>query len=372
MAKTFNDFVVECQAYPYSAENFNLMKECSELDLTAHFLESQAFIQDNHDMLFGEGVEISTGYMTESVDDNTIEVMTEKFEIRAGEIMSRMKTAIKNLIKTLRNLFMRLAPRFDENSKIAAEIIKKMGTIKSERDALDNKDIITTIQSIKIPHDKMFIVPGQPDAKKFKNTTFGGDSNLCDKLAVGLGVNTVTLKAPGKGAAAIDIRDLKQIIQGFERAKDSKGIKNVATLMINTINDSTTNGVSIPTRPGYLASAAKELDAIMEELDKDSNVVGAEIKSTVKASNDSIKEKNKAAGATGGAVNKGTWPEMNVQRDVVAKLTKSAGDTAALYMALNTFRNDMVSALKKIIKPDAPAAKDSNSGDEGDKNTSKE
>ena len=72
---TFRDLMTECLMYNHSAEHFDLMKECSELTLTCKFIEDQQFMAENAAEINSGIVTFTEGYLQESYDESTLEVL---------------------------------------------------------------------------------------------------------------------------------------------------------------------------------------------------------------------------------------------------------------------------------------------------------
>lgn len=96
MAQTFKDFVVECEMYPYSKENFEIMKECEEISLLSKMLENHYVLQE----LALDSVQFeSTSYMTEYTQP--IEVIEESVKDKITSLINKVKMMFAHLLDVI-------------------------------------------------------------------------------------------------------------------------------------------------------------------------------------------------------------------------------------------------------------------------------
>lgn len=129
MAQTFNDFMLECATYEYSKENYELMKECSELVLMEQYIENQRFYVENVAELTTEAT-FTEGYFAESVSDEKIQAITESFGEKIGKAADTIIKGIKNLIARIVKFFRSLSAKFSNTSKEGIELYKKLKEAK--------------------------------------------------------------------------------------------------------------------------------------------------------------------------------------------------------------------------------------------------
>ena len=96
MAQTFKDFIVECEMYPYSKENFEIMKECEEISLLSKMLENHYVLQE----LALDSVQFeSTSYMTEYTQP--IEVIEESVKDKITALINKVKMMFAHLLDVI-------------------------------------------------------------------------------------------------------------------------------------------------------------------------------------------------------------------------------------------------------------------------------
>ena len=66
---TVGQFLKECSNYEYSKERYDLMKECSELELMEQFISDQKYMKENA---------MNDDYYSESVDDESLVAIQRK------------------------------------------------------------------------------------------------------------------------------------------------------------------------------------------------------------------------------------------------------------------------------------------------------
>lgn len=95
MAQTYKDFITECEAFPYSRQNFELMKECTEIDLLSKMIENHYVLQE----LALDSVQFeSTTYTTEGYQ---IEVLEESVGDKLRSLSNKLITLITGLLDKL-------------------------------------------------------------------------------------------------------------------------------------------------------------------------------------------------------------------------------------------------------------------------------
>ena len=83
---TFGEFVREVELYEYSQENYDLVKECAELQVIGRYIDNQKFIAENAAFVESAGSVYGDGYFMESVSENDIQALEESFKTKAGNI----------------------------------------------------------------------------------------------------------------------------------------------------------------------------------------------------------------------------------------------------------------------------------------------
>ena len=106
---TVGQFLKECSNYEYSKERYDLMKECSELQLMEEFILDQKYMKENV---------MNDDYYSESVDDESLVLLQESFKekimILRKKIMIKIILLIQKLMNTLSKFIKKLAERSEE------------------------------------------------------------------------------------------------------------------------------------------------------------------------------------------------------------------------------------------------------------------
>lgn len=97
MAKTLSDIQREAELFHYSQENFNLMKECSEINLMENFIERQQFLQENADMF--ETLMTESYFGEHATTDDDIVALAESV---GGKIMGAIKAIGRGIARIFR------------------------------------------------------------------------------------------------------------------------------------------------------------------------------------------------------------------------------------------------------------------------------
>lgn len=191
MVKTFKDAVIWCESYPYSKDNYDLLKEASELDLMSQYIENQQFIRENADIVaLTESTESLTGLFTESVDDSTMTSLQESFRSKAANFGRKVGKKLNDAIRWVINFFRKLGASIEKSMKdvqhireyikkngLSAEEIQEIGSVITNRMfSIEpyKKDAVMT-KVIKAVDD----VPGKKDT--WKNVTKNG---ICTAIAL--------------------------------------------------------------------------------------------------------------------------------------------------------------------------------------------
>lgn len=98
MSQTFNDVILECLGYPYSAECYDLYKESQTICLMEKYIENQMFVENNSEIFENTDVNIEDGYFSESVNEETIQSITEEVEQKKQNFVKRIWEGFKKLV----------------------------------------------------------------------------------------------------------------------------------------------------------------------------------------------------------------------------------------------------------------------------------
>lgn len=127
MAQTFRDFIVECELYPYSKENFDIMKECAELRLQEKYLENARYIASAASTFTeANGFHLSEGYFQESVDADFLEATEADAGKKKLGILGKIINGVKWLIGKLAKFFLFIGGKLEKLSEKFNPILDKI------------------------------------------------------------------------------------------------------------------------------------------------------------------------------------------------------------------------------------------------------
>lgn len=172
---TFNDFMLECELYPYSNEYFELMKESSELELMEKYLENQKFVRNNSKII--NSGNFMEGYFSESIDTGNITALTEAAAEKAKGLLSKIGNMIKKLLGPIINFFKKIWAKIrgtDQRTKKIADFFKSI-TINDAVTTVLSKAIPGEISDDAIIYGRMSVSEQSADAIKKLNLKFGND-----------------------------------------------------------------------------------------------------------------------------------------------------------------------------------------------------
>lgn len=396
MAKTFNDFVLECTNYPHSQEHLDLMKECAELELTCQYLANQEFLQENS-RLFGEGVELTSGYFAEAANPTDLEELYESVGKKKSNIKLKIFQGIRRIVGVFTNLFNRLVNKFDEttrSAKTAREMLAK---------AAINDEVIAKLKSIVAdgkeaakgfsPHER------QPYTKKLKMKYQGSSeeySMLRADLAAALSDDTIVAKvSEGDKFGAIAPKDVENAL--IQMTLGGNGaIEGAISNLASSFAKAKINGIVINANTKEIADTAKRMDKIKQKVDEVIQGMVDSVNATKASVNGSIQAVSVAMQAAGAAGQRGDGSDdgSKVGRNIaqagrsigeygalldvgVGKAMNQAytavnltiGATTKVYMGLNTYRKkvsgDLISYLKTVPTSKGSGGSESSSGSGG-------
>lgn len=356
MAKTFKDFMLECEMYPHSKENYDLMKECAELGIMEKYLEDQKFYQEHKEQLTAGDIAITESYFAEAVDENTMEAFTEKYKAASNSISGKIKNGLKRILKTFANLFAKIGNKFDETTSAGQNVLKKLNGMKlTDEQVADIKKIVDNAKGKDTSNFP--VAPNQPYLKHIKlqyvsaDNTFSELKNdlaaaLSDKVVVasvfankdGTNIDTSTI-----GAVPVEtIRDTCYAVINGDKHK----IVGALQALSSTWLDVKKNGMKINVNTKQIDKNAQELNDICSKIEQ----MG--------------QENAQMAGAIAGAVNNAAGGDgavgakvMNDMNDAYSKITSCIGQSTRIYTKLNAYRSSVIVGLSNYLK----SAKESNS-----------
>ena len=121
---TVKEFMYQLENYEYSKEHYDLMKECSELELMEQFISDQKYMKENV---------MNESYYSESVDDESLVAIQESFKEKLDGVIEK----IKNTIIYLREKFDKFVTMIVKKIRKTLMVKTAIGNILLKRDVDD-------------------------------------------------------------------------------------------------------------------------------------------------------------------------------------------------------------------------------------------
>jgi len=142
---TLGDFIESVDTFEYSMENFNLMKDLSELSLMELHLESCAYLFENADDLGIDTIE-AFSVVTEADDaENSnglkkaimdrAKTTVDAFNAKATTVSGRIKQMLETVWNAIKKIFFRIVNIFTGHQEKAAEQLKRLTDVIDDLDA---------------------------------------------------------------------------------------------------------------------------------------------------------------------------------------------------------------------------------------------
>lgn len=242
MAKTFNDFIIECAAYPYSQEHLDLMKETAELQLMEQFIENQEYMRENAH-IFNENVSIEEGYFSESVDEMSLDVLYEKKEEKKKGIFARIGAIFHKIIKAIKNFFFRKKKKHKDSKEKKDKAKEKLLKIK------DPQTLITIARRAQgVAKDFVPMKGKQPETKSvLKQFKKDIPEEAKDWIVAGLSEKSVLADVSKFASETIGPLSVVNINTAMEAvaSKDPGSISGAMTNLTTTWNNEKTKGMVV-------------------------------------------------------------------------------------------------------------------------------
>lgn len=310
MAKTYAELILECQNYDYSKENYELTKECCELQLMSQYIESQQFMVENMAEIREEFTEFDESYFIESATDEDVTTMTETVDKKSKNLFKKIWKGFKSICKKIAGFFTKLFNRSKKTTDKNAELKKMIeslpndvinaaidGTVKGESEPAkdgegeDDKasneaktEVTVNIKAIlenawkeEYRNEGFVIADNQPYAKHINSKAFRNKKNkhALNMLAAALSDTEVVIKLTGE-KKILSIDELVYVFDTVSQLNSESSEKDV-TEVKKYINDALkkvlSKGIVVKVDPKHLDDTKAKLDEIsakMEEFMKES------------------------------------------------------------------------------------------------------
>lgn len=123
---TLNDFLKECEMFPYSQENFDLVKEAAEINIAAMYLESQEYMAENTGAFEGLG----SSYMMEAAGGESVKLLAQKAGGKKEKWAGRVKDLWQRIVAALKKFWNMVVEKWKKIRAKGADIKKNLARIK--------------------------------------------------------------------------------------------------------------------------------------------------------------------------------------------------------------------------------------------------
>lgn len=361
MAQTFKDFILECELYDHSQQRFELLKECSELELTERYLNDQLFMAENAQFISESCSGLEEGFFQESVGESTFEVMTEKYFEKKKGLMGKIMRGLERIIEVFKNFFRKISNKFDDITAKGQEVKKKLASAKLEE--ADIQKMKQLVADVKSKESSNFPVrANQPYLTKIKlgnyTSTDPEVSKLTNDIAAALSdtevTATVTLNEAGNKTnfdtiGALPAETIKEAAFRMTTGGESE-LRGVLATLLSKWKKVHTDGLKIKVN-------TKEIDNLVDDLSKISTKIAEKGRKEAMTDNlIGVVAKDTIENATGKTIKKPNGEEFTgtevgkLTEDITAKLTAAVGQTMKLYSSLNGYRSGVISGLNTLLK----------------------
>lgn len=322
---TFGDYIKECELFPYSKENYDLIKEASELNLAAMYLENQEFIMENSE-LAGSCV---AGYMVEAADLTTVNDVKEKVSEKKNKWVEKARKVFNRIISAIKSFWNSIVNRFRKISDRCKKLKEDFAVVKLTD---EQKDQIKHIVNTAIEESGIPISDDQKEkfSKLPKPLLIFSENGLKNKLAAALCNKKIDLViSKDKFPYAFSESQLKDFfakVSSTDANKGSKGGLNDIKEIINKVTAKNyKNGITVN----------KDVEANQAFL-KYIEEVEAKFKQRTP---DSVDESMRDASAAVGDVS-----------TIFSEALKVSSDSMKLYRTVIAYQEKVISKLESFVK----------------------
>lgn len=347
MKKTFLDCILECESYPYSQEKYEIMKECSELALMEQYMDSQQFMAE-HTELFSESVNIQEGFLMESADEGSLEVITEKADTKAKSLRARIVNGFMRIINAFKNLIAKIQNKFDSTTKEGQKVVHMLKKHEEFSDA-QVAEIQRIVDAAKKKYDGFVPRTGQPYLSKVTMKTSSTDEKITalrNDLAAALSdtkvVAEVGMTKNGAAIGALPIETIRKAL--LTTAVGGTGeLKGVVTNLTTAWGKAQKDGITIMVNTDQINKAHKDLQEILDSFNQEVKKYEDKAKNAV------------AIGAAAAGVDKDDAKKIDAMAsqafsEIYGMAQATIGASMRLYSGLNGYRSAVISGVKKYLE----------------------
>lgn len=347
MKKTFLDCILECEAYPFSQEKYEIMKECSELALMEQFVDSQNYMAE-HAELFSESVNIAAGFLMESTDESSMNVILEKADVKAKSLKARIVNGFIRIINAFKNLIAKIQNKFDDTTKTGQKVV---GMLKKHEEFSNEQvaEIQKIVNAAKSKYSGFVPRNNQPYLGKVVMKTASADekvSALRNDLAAALSdtkvVADVGMAKAGASIGALPVETIRKALVTTAMGGTAE-LKGVVTNLTTAWTKAQKDGITIMVNTDQINKAHKDLQEILDTFNQE-----------VKKYEDGAKNAV-ALGAAAMGVDRADAKKIDAMAsdafsEIYALAQATIGASMRLYSGLNGYRSAVISGVKKYLE----------------------
>jgi hypothetical protein len=317
------DFVKECELFPYSKENFDLIKEASELYLMEQYIESHRFRLENSEMIEEYEGFLTEGFLFEFVDKKQINPLKEQFSEKSKSFGNKIKALWDKIVRVIKAAFSALLRQCLNLKGKTEEIRKYLGVNKLD------PQVHTVIQ--KMVEDAIK-TSGAPISEK----QIEGFSKLPRAIV------TVGSQSTRNRLAAVLVNNSIQVTVSSERFPNALSEKQLKELL--TGNAGRMKPADIESKITGFKNKNYQNGLMLSKKDEDARSLVDGLKTF-----EGFLQKDETDAKISGDWNTNMQKSLNL-------LYQVTGDTIKLYNAVTRFCGMVILGLYRIIGPDKARA----------------
>lgn len=341
MAKTFKDFIIECENFEYSQEYYDLMKECSELSLMEKYIENQLYLMDNP---ITESVSLDNGYLMESANESELEIITEKALEKAKGIGNKIWSGLKRMLNSVVSFFKKYVLKLDDIDEKAKKVKKEIPNIMINKNLANY--LVDSLKS-KSDENKNFGLASKTQEIKCKweeDVSAELSGKVKHLLYMALSDSTILVDASvlysNRKYSPIPLDAIVSVCKSLIKKQGKYDVVGAKSTLEAAVRESKSKGLHINASAAKVKKAISALEDLYQNLE-------------AKAQDNAIKY----AGGSDDP-NKADMEVVASLNQVYSLLTGCVGATISAYSSFLKFKIDAVNTLYKYVTQNKSSRKE--------------
>lgn len=325
---TLNDFLVECEIFPYSEENYNLIKEAHELNIADLYLRNQRYMQENAEFLKTQ----AEGVMMEAADPETNKNVEESVKTKSKNWKEKAKKIWKKIVTAFTTFWKAIVKRWEKIFGKANELEKDMQAV-TDPDKLDVDAISSLVDKAMKDSDNVINLDKGSIGKlpkTFKKAIPDDKKNIKQALAIALYHKTIDcLISSEKYKMALSNKQLKEFLNDISDkaflVADKEALAKVTKRLDGYASHNLKNGVKV-------TGNIEDLNSLITNTKDALNKISEPLENIIK--------------------NYGYYSDSYSVGDINPLFTdasKVSADTIKLYTNVIRFKETMLNGLRPIV-----------------------